>query len=223
MNTPAIEDYLKTIYELQCQHGQVATTTLAERLGITPASATNMVKRLAEMQLVAYEPYYGLTLTELGQKRALKVVRCHRLVELFLSEALGLSWDQVHAEAEKWEHVLSEEMAERIAVSLGQPTTDPHGAPIPTQDGLINQPALSRLIDLKPDQVAVIAKVSDHDSALLRYLGELGFYPGVVIRVMANLPFAGSVRVRLGEVEHTLGREATRYIFVTEILEPAHQ
>lgn len=175
------------------------------------------------MKLVAYEPYYGLTLTELGQKRALKVVRYHRLVELFLSKALGLPWDQVHVEAEKWEHVLSEEVAERIAASLGQPTTDPHGAPIPTQDGLINQPAISRLIDLKPDQAAVIAKVSDHDSALLRYLGEMGFYPGVVIRVIENLPFAGSVRARLGEVEHTLGHEAAQHIFVTELLEPAHQ
>lgn len=174
MFTPAIEDYLKTIYDLQREQGQVATTTLAERVGVAPASATNMVKKLAEMGLVVHQPYYGLRLTEAGQKIALKVLRCHRLVELFLAKALGLSWDQVHAEADKWEHVLSEEIEERMDAALGYPTTNPHGAPIPARDGTMAQTARVCLTEVGPGQSATIAEVSDHDPELLRYMGTLG-------------------------------------------------
>ena len=134
MYTPAIEDYLKTIYTIQFEQGQVTTTGLAERLGVAPASATNMIKKLASLGLVAYEPYHGLTLTEAGQKMALKILRQHRLVELYLSEVLGLSWEQAHAEAEKWEHVLSEEMEDRMDALLGHPTVNPQGEPIPTHE-----------------------------------------------------------------------------------------
>ena len=216
MYSPAIENYLKTIYDLQDEHGKVATTALAERLSVTPASVTNMVKKLAELHLVTYEPYQGLVLTESGQRAALKVVRCHRLVELFLLKSLGLSWDQVHAEAEKWEHVVSEEMTERIDVSLGRPTTDPHGSPIPTRDGLITPSASVPLTELQADQSAVIAEVRDRNPALLHYLGGLGLYPGVDITVIANTPFAGSIKIRLEERESILGYEAAQHIFVTE-------
>jgi DtxR family Mn-dependent transcriptional regulator len=216
MQTRAVEDYLKTIYGLQAEQGQVATTILAERLGVAPASATNMVKKLAEMQLVTYQPYYGLTLTDSGQKMALKILRCHRLVELYLAKMLGLSWDEVHAEAEKWEHVLSEEMEERLDAALGRPTADPHGAPIPGRDGTMAQPAVMRLTDLKPGQATLVAKVGDHNSELLRYLGSLGLYPGVRVDVVAITPRDGLVIIRVDGNEYRLGYEAARHIFVTE-------
>ena len=167
MHTEAVEDYLKTIYKLQCKHGRVATTALADCLSVTPGSATGMVKRLAGMRLVVYQPYQGVVLTETGQKIALEILRHHRLVELFLTETLGVPWDRVHDEAHKIEHVLSEDIANRIDAVLGHPTTDPHGAPIPTRDGMIDQPDLTRLADLQPGQKAVVAEVYDHNAALL--------------------------------------------------------
>jgi DtxR family Mn-dependent transcriptional regulator len=178
MHTQAVEDYLKIIYELQREQGKVATSMLAERLGVAPASATGMIKKLAGMHLVTHEPYQGVVLTAAGEKIALEIIRHHRLIERYLAEALGVPWDQVHDEAEKWEHVLSEALEDRIDAMLGYPTTDPHGAPIPTRNGTIAQLASMRMADLQPGQSAVIVEVSDHDSALLRYLGGLGMYPG---------------------------------------------
>lgn len=217
MHTQAIEDYLKTIYSIQAERGQVATTQLAERLGVAPPSVTNMVKKLAELGLVVHQPYYGLQLTEAGHKMALKIVRCHRLVERFLVERLGLSWDQVHAEAEKWEHVLSEELEERLDAALGRPTTDPHGAPIPGRDGTMAEPVRLRLTDLKPGQAACVAKVGDHNSELLRYLGRVGLYPGARVDVVAITPHDGLVTIHVDGNEHMLGYEAAGHIFVTEL------
>jgi DtxR family Mn-dependent transcriptional regulator len=217
MYTQSIEDYLKTIYKLQQEHGKVTTTVLAERLGVVPASATGMIKKLADMHLVIYEPYQGVVLTEAGQKIALEVLRHHRLIELFLAEALGVPWDQVHEEAHKIEHVLSEDLEDRMDAMLGYPTTDPHGAPIPTRDGTVNQPDCVRLPSLKPGQSAVVAEVSDHDPALLRYLGELGLYPKAEVSVVAVAPFEGPLTIRVGEAEHAIGREAASHILVTEV------
>jgi DtxR family Mn-dependent transcriptional regulator len=217
MHTQAVEDYLKTIYEIQYEQGKVATTVLAERLGVAPASVTGMIKKLADMQLVVHEPYQGVVLTEAGQKIALEVLRHHRLIELFLSEELGVPWDQVHEEANKIEHVLSEDVEDRMDALLGYPTTDPHGAPIPSRDGTIDQRDCVRLVDLKPGQTALVAEVSDHDSALLRYVGELGLYPQVKVSVIAVAPFDGPLTVRVGEAEHALGREAASLIFMTEV------
>ncbi len=217
MHTQAVEDYLKTIYEIQYEQGKVATTVLAERLGVAPASVTGMIKKLADMHLVVHEPYQGVVLTGAGQKIALEVLRHHRLIELFLSEELGVPWDQVHEEANKIEHVLSEDVEDRMDALLGYPTTDPHGAPIPTRDGTIDQPDCVRLVDLKPGQTALVAEVSDHDSALLRYVGELGLYPQVKVRVIAVAPFDGPLTIRVGETEHALGREAASLIFMTDV------
>jgi DtxR family Mn-dependent transcriptional regulator len=216
MRTQAVEDYLKTIYDIQVEQGQVATTVLAERLGVAPPSVTHMVKKLADLGLVVHQPYYGLQLTEAGQKMALKILRCHRLVERFLMERLGLAWDQVHMEAEKWEHVLSEEMQERMDALLGYPTTDPHGAPIPASDGSMAQPTRIRLSDLKPGQAAIIAEVSDHNPELLRYLGNLGLYPGAPISLTATAPPDDVVMVQVGVVKHALGRVAANHIFVID-------
>jgi DtxR family Mn-dependent transcriptional regulator len=185
-----------------------------------------MLKKLARMKLVVHRPYRGVELTESGRKIALEVIRHHRLVELYLAEALGVPWDRVHDEAEKWEHVLSEDLEDRIDALLGHPTTDPHGAPIPTREGEFPKPQYIRLDELEPGQTAVIAEVSDHDPALLRYLGELGLYPKSKIFVIAVEPFNGPLTIRVGEAEHVLGREAARYVFVTEVSparEAAHE
>jgi DtxR family Mn-dependent transcriptional regulator len=217
MHTQAVEDYLKTIYELEREQGKVATTVLAEQLGVAPASVTGMIKKLAEMDLVAYEPYQGVVLTQTGRKIALDVIRHHRLIELFLAETLDVPWDQVHAEAHKIEHVLSEDLLDRIDAALGHPTTDPHGAPIPTREGTIDRPLSMRLTDLQPGQSAVITEVFDNDPALLRYLGELGLYPRVAVGVVGVGPFDGPVTVRVGETDHALGYEVASQILVSDV------
>ena len=217
MHTQAVEDYLKTIYEIEREQDKVATTVLAEQLGVAPASVTGMIKKLAGMDLVAYEPYQGVVLTQTGRKIALDVIRHHRLIELFLTETLDVPWDQVHAEAHKIEHVLSQDLLDRIDAALGHPTTDPHGAPIPTREGTIDRPLSQRLTDLQPGQSAVITEVFDNDPALLRYLGELGLYPRVSVRVVGVGPFDGPVTVRVGETDHALGREAASQILVSEV------
>jgi DtxR family Mn-dependent transcriptional regulator len=217
MPTQAVQDYLKTIYELQREHGKVATTVLAQRLGFAPASVTGMIKKLAGMHLVTHQPYQGVVLTGAGEQIALEVIRHHRLIERYLTEALGVPWDEVHEEAEKWEHVLSEELEERIDAMLGHPTTDPHGTPIPARNGTVAPSARVHLADLQPGQSAVIAEVSDHDSALLRYLGSLGLYPGTEIDVVAAAPVNGPLTIRLGAAEHVLEREVARHIFVTAV------
>ncbi len=217
MNNEAIEDYLKTIYEIQREKGKVATTSLANNLGIAPASASGMIKKLSEMNLVTHEKYQGVKLTKSGEKIALEVIRHHRLIELFLSEALGVPWDKVHQEAERWEHVLSEEMEDRIDQLLGFPTSDPHGAPIPKRNGEIGNKAYIHLADLQIGQVATIAEVSDFDPDLLRYLGELGLYPETQIHVTNIAPFDGPFEIHVGDQKHTIGRKAANYILVRNV------
>lgn len=215
MQTQAVEDYLKTIFEIQRAKGKVATTLLAERLGVAPASATGMIKKLADMHLVAYERYQGVTLTEAGCKIALEVIRHHRLVELYLAEALGVPWDRVHEEAEKWEHILSDDVEARMDQALGYPTTDPHGAPIPALDGSMARPAQERLADLAPGQHAVIVEVSDHDAAALRQLGESGLYPATEVEVVAT--DEEEMAVLAGGEEHRLPTEMAEFIFVRSL------
>ena len=217
MHNEAIEDYLKTIYEIQREKGKVATTVLAKRMAIAPASATGMIKKLSEMNLVTHEKYQGVKLTQSGEKIALEVIRHHRLIEVFLSEALGVPWDKVHQEAEKWEHVLSEEMEERIDQLLGFPTSDPHGAPIPKRNGEMDKNANTRLADLQIGQSATVAEVSDSDPDLLRYLGELGLYPDTKINVVNIAPFDGPLEIRIEDKPHTIGRKAANYILVKDV------
>ena len=230
MQTQTIEDYLKAIYELgrEGPGEKLTTTALAERLGVSPATVTGTLKKLARLRLVVHKPYRGVELTDAGRKIALEVIRHHRLIELYLQQALGVPWDRVHEEAEKWEHVLSEELEDRIDALLGHPTQDPHGAPIPARDGTIAQPECVRLSELAPGQTAVIAEVSDHDPELLRYLGERGLYPNVSIELIAKEPFGGPLTVRVGRQgrEWALGPEAARHVFVTEVVQeggPSHE
>lgn len=217
MRTQAVEDYLKAIHKIGHSQGKITISALAERLGVAPASATGMVKKMAAMHLVTHEPYRGVLLTETGRQIALEVIRHHRLIELYLAKALGVPWDRVHAEAEKWEHVLSEDIEERIDSFLGHPTVDPHGAPIPARDGTIAFEHRACLSDLEPGHSAVVAEVSDRDPGLLRYAGSLGLYPGVALRVIAKAPFDGPLTIRVGDTEHVLGRGAARGMLVSMV------
>lgn len=207
--TPAVEDYLKAIYQLRAEEpatGPVTVQRLMERLGVAGPSVTNMVKRLAELGLARHEPYRGVELTSAGERIALEVVRHHRLLERYLVEALGYSWDEVHAEAERLEHHISERLEARIAAALGDPLVDPHGDPIPALDGTLADAATVPLLDLPPRHPAIVRRVSDRDPERLRYLERLGIQPGAAIELLEALPFDGPLRVRVGDAEHVIGR-----------------
>ena len=202
----AVEDYAKAIYALQTRaDGPVTTNALAERLGVTPASASGMVKRLAELGLAEHRPYHGVELTDRGRDVALEMLRHHRLLELYLAEWLGVPWDRVHAEAEVLEHVLSEELEELIALKLGDPTRDPHGDPIPTRDLLIEEAPSTSLDSLGEGARGTFVRISDSDSDMLRYLAERGIAPGARFEVVERQPFGGPLFVRFGEDVHVLG------------------
>jgi len=217
--THAVEDYLKVIYELTVSHGRVSTNQIAERLGVTPASVTGMLKRLAvsEPPLLDYRKHRGVMLTAAGRQAALEIIRHHRLLELFLHERLGYSWDEVHEEADRLEHVISEDLEERIAQTLGDPLHDPHGDPIPTRD--LHMPAApeTRLGDLRRGQQALVHRVKSDDPAFLRYLSEIGLTPQARIAVLEHSPFDGNLRLLIGEREVVLGPAVTQHIFVEVI------
>lgn len=216
MESRAVQDYLKEIYALQSHGTKVSTTMVAERVRVTPPSATLMVKRLAELGLVEHIPYQGVALSGKGEKVALEVIRHHRLVEQFLAEVLGMPWDEVHDEAERWEHVLSEDVEGRIDAVLGHPTNDPHGAPIPAPDGAIDLRESVRMPDLGPGEGGTVAEVSDDDPDLLRYLGTLGLFPGAEIELLELAPFDGPLTIRVAGMTHVLGRTAAGHVRVTE-------
>ncbi|HWF50377.1 MAG TPA: metal-dependent transcriptional regulator [Solirubrobacteraceae bacterium] len=206
VRSPAVQDYAKAIYALeQREDGAVTTNALADRLGVTPASASGMVKRMGELGLVEHVPYRGVTLTEAGRRVALEVIRHHRLLELYLAESLGVPWDRVHAEAEVLEHHLSEELEELIAAKLGNPTRDPHGDPIPTRDLTIEERETESLSALTPGTTGTFTRVSDSDPEMLRYLSERGVAVGDTLEVVEKQPFDGPLFVRFGDSVHVLG------------------
>jgi DtxR family transcriptional regulator, Mn-dependent transcriptional regulator len=214
--TPAVEDYLKAIYTLQ-QQGAVTTSLLGEQRGSKPGSVTGMIKKLAEMNLVQHMPYQGVLLTPAGERIALEVIRHHRLLELYLVEALGYSWDEVHEEAEKLEHHISEKLEARIAAHLGHPTFDPHGDPIPTLEGELPRSADLRLADLRVAEQARVIRMRDQSAERLRYLADLGLVPGAVVEVTASAPFDGPISLRLGGATHALDRRMARTIEVERV------
>ncbi len=203
--TPAMEDYLKAAYCLRDEAGPVTTQRLAGELGVSSPSVTNMIKRLHELGLARHTPYRGVELTETGEQVALEVVRHHRLLELYMVKVLGFPWDEAHAEAEHLEHHVSEKMEARIDVALGHPTRDPHGDPIPSQDGTVTELGDTRLLDLELGENAVIVRVSDRNLEQLRYLGGLGLYPGVAVVVLDKLPFEGGISIGVGAATHFIG------------------
>jgi DtxR family transcriptional regulator, Mn-dependent transcriptional regulator len=210
--SPAVQDYAKAIYALQTRAGGVAVSTndLAERLDVTAASASGMVRKLDELGLVTHEPYQGVELTDAGEKVALEVLRHHRLLEAYLAQSLDVPWDRVHDEAEVLEHVLSEDLEDLIAAKLGNPTRDPHGDPIPTRDGRIDETPSESLQQLQPGDHGVFVRVSDSDPEMLRYLGDRGIAPGDALEVIDKQPFDGPVFVRFGDEVHALGGALAR-------------
>jgi DtxR family Mn-dependent transcriptional regulator len=207
----AVQDYAKAIYALELRGGEaVSTNALAERLGVTPASASGMVKRLGELGLVEHRPYRGVSLTDDGRRVALEVMRHHRLLELYLFESLGVPWDRVHEEAEVLEHVLSEELEEVIAAKLGDPTHDPHGDPIPTRELTIEEGPTLSLQTLETGARGTFARISDSDPDMLRFLAERGIAPGDQFEVVDKQPFDGPLFVRFGDHVHVLGGSLAR-------------
>jgi DtxR family transcriptional regulator, Mn-dependent transcriptional regulator len=202
----AVEDYLKAIWKLE-QGGRVSTSALADELRVSAASATGMLKKLAGLRLVRHEPYHGAALTPAGRRVALEVVRHHRLLELYLMEALGLGWDEVHVEAERLEHHLSEELEARIDAALGHPTHDPHGDPIPTAELVLADEKVRSLLDLERGSSAVVSRVPGEDPALLRYLAELGLAPSRTVSVVDRAPFEGPLTVEVEGRRHAIARE----------------
>jgi DtxR family Mn-dependent transcriptional regulator len=209
-----VENYLKNIYLLQSHYARVPTAALAERLGVSSPSVTSMVRKLARMGLLAHEPYKGVSLTRRGEVAALRIIRAHRLWEAYLVEAVGLSWDQAHVEAERLEHALSDELADRLDEMLDHPETDPHGHPIPTRDGEMPLPVGTPLAELLPGTTGAVLQVRDDTPELLRYLGGLRIYPREAIAVLEVAPFDGPIHIRVGGTDQVLGREVAQHVIV---------
>jgi DtxR family Mn-dependent transcriptional regulator len=205
--TSAAEDYLKAVYALDAEGKRVTTSALAERMQVSAPSATAMTKRLAELGLLERTAYKGVVLTNRGRLCALEVLRHHRLLERYLADSLGMSIDEVHAEADRLEHALSEELEARIDAALGYPTHDPHGDPIPDSALRIAAPASRSLADLDPGDTAVVARVPDSDPELLRYLAEIALVPGESLELTRSAPFGGPLTVKTGNGEHAIARE----------------
>ena len=214
MLSPAVEDYLKAIYKLADE--QPATTTdVARHLDVSSASVTNMVKRLAEMQLVEYQSYRGVSLTPAGEKIALEIIRHHRLLETYLREVMGYSWEQMHDEAEQLEHHISEEFESKLDELLGYPTHDPHGHPIPSRDGEIVETVAIALHEAEAGDAVVVRYLSDTNTELLRYLEDLGLLPGAVAVIQEKAPFSGPLTLHISGEPHVIGHEVATHVFVS--------
>ncbi len=215
--TPVVEDYLKAIYSLRQTGEAVRTAALATRLNVKPPTVTAMLKTLADLKLIGYEPYRGVELTQTGEQIALEVVRHHRLIELYLVEALGFSWDEVHDEAEVLEHFISEKLEASIAAYLGNPTHDPHGDPIPNLDGMLPDSASVSLADFSPSPRKLrVVRVRDQNAERLRYLAALGLVPQTLIKIVAVEPFEGPVTIQIGARKTALDRKLATLILVEE-------
>lgn len=213
----AVEDYLKAVYSLQQSEAAVSTTALAERLERSAASVTNMVKSLAEQGLLEHQPYHGVRLTPTGELSALRIIRRHRVLELYLIEKLGYSWEDVHDEAERLEHAASDGLIDRMARALGEPRFDPHGAPIPTRDGEIAQHPLTRLTELALETPAIVRQVSDENADSLRQLAHLGLYPGTRIRVRRHDRRTGMIHLSVQGQEEELETALASAVSVEEL------
>jgi DtxR family transcriptional regulator, Mn-dependent transcriptional regulator len=210
----SIQDYVKEIYKLQGESGRATTSALSERMEVAASSATAMVKKLTVLGLAAHEPYRGVVLTKAGEAVAIEVIRHHRLLEQYLAETLGLSIDAVHAEADRLEHALSEELEALIDASLGYPTHDPHGDPIPDADLRIDSQKLGSLEALGEGEEATVRRVPDGDPGLLRYLDGLGLVPGRRVRLQAAAPFEGPLTIEVDGRESAISRELAARISV---------
>jgi DtxR family Mn-dependent transcriptional regulator len=203
--TAPVEDYLKAIFEIERSEAQrtneettvAGTNEIAQALGIAPASVTGMLRRLADQGLISYERYRGVRLSDAGRRAALRTIRRHRVIEAYLTKALDYPWDRVHEEAERLEHAASDDLINRMAEAIGEPTTDPHGAPIPTREGTLDSEPLLPLVDAAVGDVVRIRQVGDRDPERLRYLAELGVTPGADVRVLSRAPFGGPITLQI--------------------------
>ena len=214
MLSDAVQDYMKQIYLLERRDGKATTSALADAMGVSAASTTSMVKKLAGLGLVEHSKYRGVTLTPPGEKVAHEVLRHHRLLEVYLTQTLGLSWDKVHSEAERLEHVLSEELEAEIDRVLGYPAIDPHGDPIPTADLVIAAEPTHRMAELEPGQAAVVRQVPDGDPTLLQYLAGLGLVPDTRFTMLDKAPFGGPLTLDVGGTQQAVGVELAERIRV---------
>lgn len=203
--TAPVEDYLKAVYELERAGEPASTTDLAARLGVAPASVTGMVRRLAAQGLLTHERYRGVRLTVPGRKAALLTIRRHRVIETWLVQSLGYRWDEVHEEAERLEHAASENFIDRLAAAIGEPTVDPHGAPIPSREGAVTELQFRTLAEVPAGTVAEVMHVADEDPALLRYLADLAITPGCRVRVLDHAPFGGPISLEVGKRTRAIG------------------
>lgn len=210
----AHEDYLKAIYTLEARGQNVNNSALARHLDVSPASATNMVKKLADLELVTHTPYQSIALTPSGEQVALEVLRHHRLLELYLHQALNIPWDQVHAEAEKLEHVISDLLEDAIAAALGNPRVDPHGDPIPTKEGHIEQVEGVLLYEAEVGRSYKLVRVLLQDQDRLSYLGSLGLYPDAAVTVLERAPFEGPLLIDVDGNHHALAHDMAAFLQV---------
>lgn len=217
MHSEAVEDYLKAIYTLTRNQEPASTSSLATRLGVSAPAVSAMLKRLSEQGLVEYVPYHGTELTTSGRQEALRTIRRHRVLELFLVQKLGYDWDQVHDEAERLEHVASDHLIAEMTRILGEPEWDPHGAPIPGVGQTFEDPQHPALADLEIGRPALLRQVNDEDPALLRYLVELGLVPGVEVEILGRAPFGGPLRLRVGTNEQIIGQELSQSLRVEPV------
>ncbi|MDQ2890678.1 MAG: metal-dependent transcriptional regulator [Gemmatimonadota bacterium] len=218
MSSPSVEDYIKAIYKAHAENGNVATQELADRLGVSSPAVSKMLRRLSEMRLTSHTPYQGVKLTRAGEKMALEIIRHHRLIELYLVQAMGFSWDSVHEEAERLEHHISEEFEDRIDQLLGHPTTCPHGDPIPTRAGTIASTSNITLAQQIARQTSsarlIVRRVRDQDAELLRHLQTLGITPGIAIEFVTQEPFDGPLVLKIGGKIVRLTPHAAENVFV---------
>ena len=212
----SVEDYLKVIYVLESEGAGATTTTIAEMMEVSSASVTNMLKRLAGLNLIEHKSYKGAKLTDTGIKIALEILRHHRLLELYLKEIMGYGWDEVHDEAEKLEHHISEQFEDKIAELLNHPTHDPHGDPIPTKDGVMPEMASLPLAMANISEQYIVGRVKDQNPKFLRYLEKIGIILGVKITIIEKTPFNGPIHVKLEDKEKTIGFSIAKQIYLVE-------
>jgi DtxR family Mn-dependent transcriptional regulator len=215
--TAPVEDYLKAIYDIELAGGAAATNDIAVRLAIAPASVSGMVRRLADQGLLAYERYRGVRLTSAGRRAALRTLRRHRVIEAYLVRALGFTWDGVHEEAERLEHAASDALIDRMAAAIGEPLTDPHGAPIPTREGTIDETRHRSLADLDVGGRARVVRVGDEDPGLLRYLDSLGLRPGARVTMTERAPFDGPLSLSVDGTTRQVGAELASRVMVESV------
>jgi DtxR family Mn-dependent transcriptional regulator len=215
--TEPVEDYLKAIYEITQRDGSASTNDVAAALNVAAASVTGMIRRLAQQGYLDHVPYRGVQLTAQGRRAALRTIRRHRILETYLTKVLGYPWDRVHDEAERLEHAASDELIERLAAALGHPTEDPHGAPIPTAEGSVDERRHLTLADLPIGERARMVRVSDKNPSLLRYLAEIALQPGADVEVIAKAPFDGPLTLRIGSEEPVVGPNLAEQVLVEPV------